>query len=92
MATYLISYDLGIPETSQDYKELINSIQSLGHWAKPHYSIFLVKSNFSARIIRNRLSKFVDRNDSILVVDITNDDWASWNLTNEVVQWMHHYI
>lgn len=89
METYLVSYDLGIPETSEDYKKVINYIKSFPSWAKPLYSVWLVRSNISAAQIRNDLSKLIDSNDRILVIRVTNTEWASWNISKDVTDWMY---
>ena len=88
MRTYLISYDLGVPESSVDYKNLITYIKSLGPWATPLKSQWFVVSAKSTAQIREGVQGLVDSNDKILVIDVTSDDWASWNLDKEVTDWM----
>lgn len=89
MATYLISYDLGMPETSEDYQELINCIKSLGStWAKPLYSVWLVKSSMVIADVRDALRERIDRNDRLFVVDVTGDASAWFNLPEEVATWL----
>lgn len=87
MKTYLISYDLIRPETSSDYINLINAIKSAGHWAKPLESLWLIKSDLTSVQIRDALMRFIDNNDKLLVIEVTND-WASFWLTAAVVKWM----
>ncbi len=82
-----ISYDLKNP--GRDYDKVIGAIQKLGGWAKIQFSHWYVDSTFTAAQARDYLKDFVDTNDSIYVVDSTNNDWASWNLSPEVTAFLH---
>lgn len=88
MKTFLISYDLGVPETSPDYKKVIDYIKSLGMWATPLKSQWLVVSGKSASDIRDDLHSLTDSNDKILVLDVTSDDWATSRIASAVTDWM----
>lgn len=90
--TYLISYDLGMPETSTDYAKLISHIKSLGAWATPLKSQWFVVSEKTTSEIRTNLKNFIDTNDKILVLDVTDDDWATWGIDKEVTSWMKNNI
>lgn len=92
MRTYLISYDLGMPETSADYTKIIEYIKSLGTWAKPLKSQWFVVSGKSTAEIRTALGKLTDANDKILVLDVTSDDWATSGLSTDVTDWMKKYL
>jgi hypothetical protein len=88
MKTYLISYDLGVPETSEDYKKLIAYIKSYGAWAKPLYSEWFVKTDKTAGQVRDEIEKQTDSNDKVLVLDVTGANWASNRIDKEVTDWM----
>lgn len=92
MHTYLISYDLHWPETSQDYKNLISEIINYGIWAKPLESCWFVKSYDSIDSIINNLWKYIDANDRLVVLNVTNDLWGSLNIPKEVSNWMNSNI
>lgn len=87
MKTYLISYDLIRPETSSNYINLINAIKSFGHWAKPLESLWLIKTDLTSVQVTTTLTKHIDSNDKILVIEVTND-WAALRLADAVVKWM----
>lgn len=87
MKTYLVSYDLIRPESSPEYVKLIDLIKTASTWAKPLESVWLIKSNFSSMEIMKQLQTVTDANDKILVIEITND-WTSFNLPVEVINWM----
>jgi len=88
MNTYLISYDLRVPETSEDYKKLIDHIKSYPSWAKPLYSVWLIKTDKTTAQVRDEIKNKTDANDRTLVLDVTGKSWASVGLPQEVVNWM----
>jgi len=88
MKTLLISYDLRVPETSEDYKKLIKYIKSFGTWAKPLYSVWLVKTDKTCATVRDEIEKETDSNDRTLVIEVTGADWATTNVDKEVTDWM----
>ena len=88
MKTYLISYDLIAPENRSEYLRLKNAIKSYNYWAKPLKSLWLIKTNDSAVQVITYLRGFIDSNDQILVIKITNG-WASYNLSKAVINWMN---
>lgn len=81
-----------MPETSTDYAKLISHIKSLGTWATPLKSQWFVVSEKTTSEIRTDLKNFIDANDKILVLDVTNDDWATWGISKEVTSWMKNNI
>lgn len=88
MNTLLISYDLGLPETISDYHILIEYIKSYSYWAKPLQSVWLIRTNKSTAQVRDEIKLRIDNNDKVLVIDITNKPWASFNISKEVTGWM----
>lgn len=92
MNTLLISYDLRIPETSEDYKKLIDYIKTLGDWAKPLKSVWIIKTFKSTSDIRDELIQKTDANDGLLVIDVTNRDWATSGILKEVTDWMKNNL
>lgn len=77
-----ISYDLYSP--GQSYDKVIAAIKELGGWAKIHKSFWYVKSSYSAAQARDHVGKAMDANDSLYVVDSTNNDAAWRNVSTEV--------
>lgn len=81
-----ISYDLYQP--GQNYESVIEAIKSLGNWAKVQKSFWYVKSRYSSSDAAEIVWKSMDRNDSLIVVDATNNN-ASWrNISNEVSEYI----
>ncbi|MCF8146262.1 MAG: hypothetical protein K9N21_20335 [Deltaproteobacteria bacterium] len=81
-----ISYDLHSP--GQNYEEVADAIKKLGNWAKVQYSLWYVKSHLSASDAGEKVWAVMDSNDSLIVIDVT-DNFASWyNLSPEVSEFM----
>jgi hypothetical protein len=91
MSVKLISYDLGVPETSQSYQDLIAYIKSLGDWCKPLYSYFLVDTNKHCSTIRDEAKAYLDTNDKFLVINSPVGNWASYNLSKTVTDWLNSH-
>lgn len=92
MATFLIGYDLNKDETSSEYQRLIKEIKALGTWAKPLESTWFVVSSSTASAIRDHLKQFLDSNDEMLVLNISDDDWATKGLNKDVTEWMKAHL
>ncbi|MFA6423688.1 MAG: hypothetical protein WCV83_00040 [Candidatus Magasanikbacteria bacterium] len=91
--TFLISYDLGIPETGEDYKKVANYLKSFVYWAKALQSLwFVVSDDKGAEVIRDDIQKLTDDNDKILVMDVSGDFWATARIGKEVTDWMNSNI
>ena len=91
MSVKVISYDLGKPETSQSYAQLIDAIKNLGNWAKPLESFWLVSCEKSCTDIRDLLKPYLDSNDRLFVATIPLDAWATYNLPRDVTDWMNSH-
>ena len=92
MKTYLISYDLRIPETSADYQKLIKYIKSFSSWAKPLKSVWFIKTYKSVSEVRDELNKEIDANDGVLVIDVTGANWGTIGVSKEVTDWMEEHL
>lgn len=90
MKTFLISYDL-INKTRNDYSKLIEYIKSFGTWAKPLESVWLINTDMEAVDVVNQIRALTYLNDKILVIEVTRD-WASFNISNDVTEWMRNNI
>lgn len=89
MNNLFISYDLITP--GQNYDQVIEAIKALGGWAKVQKSYWYVKSRYTAAEAVNRVGEAMDVNDSLIVVDVTNQT-ASWRgLDPEVAKYIQSY-
>lgn len=87
MSVKIISYDLGSPESSNNYKELIEYIKSLGSWIKPMYSFWLVDTDTTCGSIRDGAKRHLDSNDKFFVAKWSVDDWATYRLP-KTAEWL----
>lgn len=85
---YLISYDLKYP--GRDYTRLISEIKSLGSWAKPLESLWLVDTYLDTVSIVSKLSA-LDLTDKLLVIRAINP-WRSVRLDQDVANWMQQKV
>jgi len=93
MKTFLISYDLGIPEGATDYQKVIDYVKSFNLWAKPLKSQwFVCSSNKTASDITDDLISLTDSNDKILVMDVSNDNWGTARIGSDITDWMNNNI
>jgi len=81
-----ISYDLNSPD--QNYSAVIEEIKSLGKWAKVQKSFWYVNSSLTTSQAVDRVWAKMDMNDSLIVVDATNNNAAWQGLSAEVANFI----
>jgi hypothetical protein len=74
MPTLLVGYDLNKP--GQSYGELHDALKSTGTWWHHLDSTWLVVTNQTPIQLRDRLTKLLDPNDELFVIDVTGDAGA----------------
>lgn len=92
MAIKLITYDLN--KEGQDYSSLYEEIKSIGECINPLDSVWLVQTEISSSLIRDRLKKVADKNDYFIVVPYatnSNSERAAW-LKNEHIKWIQDHL
>ncbi|WP_417434298.1 CRISPR-associated protein Cas2 [Hoeflea sp.] len=77
-----ISYDLYAP--GQKYDRVIERIKSLGSWAKVHKSYWYLSTNLNAAQVCDAVWAVMDPNDSLYVIDGTNNSAAWRNIDSNV--------
>lgn len=77
-----VSYDLHEP--GKNYEVVASEIKKLGAWAKVHYSFWYVNSTLTAEEAAKRVWAVMDSNDSLLVVNATDNHCYWYNLNNQV--------
>lgn len=88
MYTFLISYDLWWPEAIGDYEIISNRIKQNFNYIKPLESFRLIKSTLNECEIRDKIGWFMDRNDKLVVMNVTWDMRASRWLKQSESDWM----
>lgn len=84
---YMINYDLN--KAGQDYPDLISEIKRSPDWIKYLKSGWFVATTETATQLYERLRKWTDANDLILVNEFTknNNGW----LKRDVWDWLNRY-
>lgn len=87
MNTYLISYDMA---TGGDYDALYEAIKEYGTWAHITESLFAVKTESTAKQIRDDIGQYLPTGSRLMVVKsgavaawrnvICRDEWLKKNL------------
>jgi hypothetical protein len=67
---YLVTYDLVGDETTREYERLIAEIEGLDDFVEVQRSVWLVKTNNSAKEVRELLRSYMDRDDRLLIIRI----------------------
>lgn len=88
MPAQLISYDLITP--GRDYTNLHEAIKKLGAWWHCVESVWIVDTQTSTSSIRDTLSKHIDANDKLLVVQLQGT-WATMHLSEECNKWLRDH-
>jgi CRISPR-associated endonuclease Cas2 len=81
MKTHVVSYDLDKP--GQNYPAIINRLEQLGA-KRIQYSQWMLKNAATAAALRDDLRQYIDQNDRLLVVDVTNAPMAWHNLEVQI--------
>lgn len=86
MNTLLIGYDLN--KAGKNYEGLIEEIKKASTWWHHLDSTWLVKSDESAKEVRDRLKPHLDADDELLVVNITGDVAAWVGFSDRGSKWL----
>ncbi|MFC6486881.1 CRISPR-associated protein Cas2 [Nitratireductor sp. GCM10026969] len=84
-----ISYDLYKP--GQNYENVIAKIKTLGGWAKIHKSFWYLDTPLSAEEVARAVWYVMDQNDSLYVVDVTNNMAHWYNISPEASQYIQQH-
>jgi len=77
-----VSYDLF--SSGQNYEKVAEAIKALGTWAKVQQSFWYVSSAYSGKQAADKVWAVMDKNDSLIVVDASNNDAYWYNLDPKV--------
>lgn len=83
MSVYMVTYDLNKP--GQDYTSLIKAIENYTH-CKALKSAYFIDSSDGAAHIRDNLTKHVDKNDMLFVIE-QKRHWGA-NRHSSATEWL----
>lgn len=75
MAVYIVTYDLIAP--GRNYDALLAAVRRYPN-AQALFSAFFVETTATSTFVRDDLTRYIDSNDKLYVMQITRD-WASNN-------------
>lgn len=81
MNNFTVSYDLLKP--GQDYTALWARLRGLGA-QRVLESVWVLQGTYTAAALRDDLVKYIDANDRLLVIDVTNSKFAWHNLKTDI--------
>lgn len=90
MKSYLIIYKLGLPEST--YTGLIAYLMTSKYWARPFNSVWIIKATIDAAKLRDGVRERINPDDKVLVIAISNNDWATSGVSKEVTDWMKNSL
>ncbi|MCW1888281.1 MAG: hypothetical protein KIH67_001890 [Candidatus Moranbacteria bacterium] len=91
MRTLLVSYDLVSPV--KNYQPLWDYFKSFSTRAKPLESFYLLKTDYSPKELRDILrSNYLDTDDKMMVIDVTNRESAWLNLGEDYNTWLKNNL
>ncbi len=80
MGTLMVGYDLNKP--NKDYDPLIKQLkEGYGDWWHHLDSTWLIKTTKSAKAVRDELKSYIDDDDELVVINVTDDAraWTGFN-------------
>lgn len=90
METYLITFQL---KSNEIYATVAGILRSFPKWARIMENVWIVRSEENALSMRDKLSSIIKEvGGTILVLQISEDNWASYALSQEVADWMKQNI
>lgn len=96
MRTLLVILNLGPLASILLNQQIIPYIKETGSWAKLMDNIWLIKTeNTPAQVrddIRGRLGNLGTILDKVMVFDVSKSEWASYNFSAEISNWIRGNI
>lgn len=90
MNFYLISYDL---IQDKNYKGLIDAIKSIANgYCTPLKSVWLIGNSGTSSEVRNYLSGYIDSDDKLLVVKLSDEAAWTTSIGNDNAQWILNHL
>lgn len=90
MNTILISYDLNTP--GQDYGKLTDALKEYGTYWHHLDSFWLVRTESNAVEVRDHIKEYLDKNDELLVINVTGDAAAWRGFNDSGSKWLKDHL
>lgn len=90
METYLVCFILNNEEV--DYDKITGRLKEFDLWARPLPNVWIVRSNEAISQIRSQLAQSINGEGRIMVIKISGASWATYDIINEVTDWMKQQV
>lgn len=90
MRTLLISYD--VDRSQQRHRRLIDALRREPHYWHYLDSTWIVRTPERAGQMRDRLGRFVEGDDELLVLDVTGADHAHQGFSTKAGRWLDDHL
>lgn len=90
MSMFLVSYDLIGP--NRDYDAVATHLKGYGTWARPLESVWIIKTDKTAKEVKTALRGVTDANDKLIVLKLEPGTWSTSNIATSTTQWMHKHL
>lgn len=90
MKTYLIFYRLQNP--IEDVSKVEMHLRTYSKWAHPFPDAWIVGSEDKITDVRSNVSSVVSNKINLMVIDISGRDWATYDVSSEITDWMKQNI
>ena len=90
MKTYFITYTLDNNQSS--YSDLSNRLKRYPNWCKLFARAWIIKTSLSSTRVRDQLMEAIDGNGQIVVINITDSAWATYRISEDMLDWMKENI
>jgi hypothetical protein len=87
MKSFLVALQLNYSQTS--YGNLIGYLKSAPRWANVFENTWIIKADIKAGALRDGIKERLFQNDRVLVIEVPNNTWGTFNVSKEVTDWMH---
>ena len=72
----------------ENTNKIIEQIKSYRVWARISDTVWCIRTDSNTTTLRDAIYPKGNLSCKVLVVDISSSHWASYNLSNEVVDWL----
>lgn len=90
MNTFLITYTLD--NSTESYNKISSQLKKYPNWAKLFARVWMIKTSRSSKRVRDELSDAINGKGKIVVINITDSAWATYNINDNVLNWMKDNI
>ena len=87
MRSYLITFK------SENKNQIIKHIVSFPGYAKIKEDVWIVQTNMKHKELRDNFNSLLKEGvDLLFVIDVTDQAWASFNIPNDVSNWLKKFL